>query len=87
MSLAGRELILGIRPEHMRLGGNNLSMEVETVEMLGAEHLDPWHRRRSRHDRAHRTTRQSSARLNVAIGLKAGGAHWFDPATTQRISP
>ena len=23
MSLAGRELILGIRPEHMKLGGNN----------------------------------------------------------------
>jgi len=38
-ALAGRELTLGVRPEPMLLGGGNLAMQVETVEMLGAEHL------------------------------------------------
>ena len=87
MQLAGRELILGIRPEHMRLGGNNLSMEVETVEMLGAEHLI--HGTIAGQDTIVRTGPHDNPEPGslLQLGLKAGGAHWFDPATTQRISP
>ena len=86
MSLAGRELILGIRPEHMKLGGNNLSMEVETVEMLGAEHLI--HGTVAGHDTIVRTGPHDNPAPGsiLQLGLKAGSAHWFDPATTQRIS-
>ncbi len=86
LALAGRELILGIRPEHMRLGGNNLSMEVETVEMLGAEHLI--HGTVAGHDTIVRTGPHDNPAPGslLQLGLKAGAAHWFDPATTQRIS-
>ena len=87
LSLVGRELILGIRPEHMRLGGSNLSMEVETVEMLGAEHLI--HGTIAGHDTIVRTGPHDNPAPGsmLQLGLKAGAAHWFDPATTQRISP
>ncbi len=79
MSLAGRELILGIRPEHMKLGGNNLSMEVETVEMLGAEHLI--HGTVAGHDTIVRTGPHDNPAPGsvLQLGLKAGSAHWFDP--------
>jgi len=85
-ALAGRELILGIRPEHMRLGGSNLSMEVETVEMLGAEHLI--HGTVAGQDTIVRTgpNDNPSPGSLLQLGLKAGAAHWFDSATTQRIS-
>ena len=86
-ALAGRELILGLRPEHMRLGGQNFSMEVETVEMLGAEHLI--HGTVAGHDTIVRTGPHDNPTPGsvLQLGLKAGAAHWFDPATTQRISP
>jgi len=86
MSLAGRELILGLRPEHMKLGGNNLSMEVETVEMLGAEHLI--HGTVAGHDTIVRTGPHDNPAPGslLHLGLKAGATHWFDPSTTQRIS-
>jgi sn-glycerol 3-phosphate transport system ATP-binding protein len=86
VTVAGRELILGIRPEHMRLGGSNFSMEVETVEMLGAEHLI--HGTVAGHDTIVRTGPHDNPPPGSVLhfGLRAGTAHWFDSATRQRIS-
>src|SRR5690606_638088 len=38
-ALANRKAIMGIRPEHMRLHGSGLQMNVEMVEILGSEQL------------------------------------------------
>lgn len=38
-SLAGRNIIMGIRPEYMRLHSRGLAVEVEMVEILGSEQL------------------------------------------------
>ncbi|MBA2411251.1 MAG: sn-glycerol-3-phosphate import ATP-binding protein UgpC [Burkholderiaceae bacterium] len=86
-ALAGRELILGIRPEHIRLGGSHLSMEVETVEMLGAEHLI--HGQVAGHSTIVRTGPHDNPApgLILQLGLTAGAAHWFDKSTRQRVSP
>lgn len=86
VALAGRDLILGLRPEHMRFGGDNLSMEVETVEMLGAEHLV--HGTVAGHDTIVRTGPHENPAPGsvVPLGLQPNSAHWFDPATKQRLS-
>ncbi len=86
VAVAGRELILGIRPEHMRLGGNNFSMEVETVEMLGAEHLI--HGTVAGHDTIVRTGPHDNPAPGTMLhlGLSAGATHWFDSSSKQRIS-
>ena len=85
-SVAGRELILGIRPEHMRHGGDSFSMEVETVEMLGAEHLI--HGTVAGHDAIVRTGPHDNPPPGsiLPLGFKASAMHWFDPATRQRIA-
>jgi len=83
--LAGRPLVMGVRPEHLRLGGGNFEMQVETVEVLGAEHLV--------HGKVAGTTlivrvgphESPSPGSSVTIGFAPGVAHWFDPATQQRI--
>ncbi len=82
---AGRALVLGVRPENLQLGGGNLTLQVETVEVLGAEHLV--------HGRVAGTTmivragpRESPAPGSTAtFGFGPGVTHWFDPATQQRI--
>ncbi|MEP6608987.1 MAG: sn-glycerol-3-phosphate import ATP-binding protein UgpC [Burkholderiaceae bacterium] len=85
-TLAGREVTLGLRPEHMRLGGSNFSMRVETVEMLGAEHLI--HGTIAGQDTIVRTGphENPAAGSVLTIGLSTGTAHWFDTATGQRLS-
>jgi sn-glycerol 3-phosphate transport system ATP-binding protein len=84
-SLGGRELILGVRPEHMQLGGGNLAMQVETVEMLGAEHLI--HGTVAGSDLIVRTGPHENPApgTTVQLGFKPDAVHWFDPATGQRI--
>ena len=80
-SLAGRELILGVRPEHLLLGGGNLPMQVETVEMLGAEHLI--HGVVAGHDVIVRTGPQDNPApgTTLQLGFKPDAVHWFDAAT------
>ena len=86
-ALAGRELVLGIRPEHLEPGGRGLDMAVETVEVLGAEHLI--HGVVAGHDVIVRTGPQDhpAPGSNLALGFPAGAIHWFDAATRQRIEP
>jgi sn-glycerol 3-phosphate transport system ATP-binding protein len=84
-ALIDRECILGIRPEHLVLGGSGISLQVEMVEALGADVL------------VHGTCGGQSLVIRapsnvqvevgqtVAAGFDAGAQHWFDPQTTRRI--
>ena len=87
-SLAGRDVVLGVRPEHASLSaeGGAGTFEVETVEALGADHL------------VHGTVLGQSVVFRVEnesfipeIETRAGFSfpestvHWFDPVTTHRI--
>ena len=83
--LGGRELVLGVRPENLHLGGSNLAVQVETVEVLGAEHLI--HAKFAGTGLIVRTGPHSSpAPGSVAqLGFSAETVHWFDPTTQQRI--
>ncbi len=84
------ELILGLRPEHMELGGEggdtSWPLRVQALEMLGAERL------------VYGTLGDSlfTARIDatmpvpgvdqvVNIRAAAGHLHWFDAATTARV--
>jgi sn-glycerol 3-phosphate transport system ATP-binding protein len=81
----GRDVVLGIRPEHLRPGGADLSMAVETVEMLGAEHLI--HGDVAGHDVIVRTgpNEHPQPGSRLGLGFDATAMHWFDAATGRRI--
>jgi sn-glycerol 3-phosphate transport system ATP-binding protein len=86
-ALAGRELVFGVRPEHLRLGGSEFEIEVEMVESLGADHLV-----HGRLGREQIIVRAGSAAnpapgSRVPVGFDAGAVHWFDRTTSQRLSP
>ena len=83
--LAGRELILGVRPEHLLMGGGNLPMQVETVEMLGAEHLI--HGVVAGHDVIVRTGPHENPPpgTTLQLGFKPDAVHWFDAASGARV--
>jgi len=84
-SLAGRELILGVRPEHLLLGGGNLPMQVETVEMLGAEHLI--HGVVAGHDIIVRTGPNDNPAPGtmLQLGFRPDAVHWFDADRGARV--
>ena len=86
-TLAGRELILGIRPEHLTLGDGELQMQVETVEMLGAEHLI--HGVVAGHEVIVRTGPHDNPAPGTVLSLdfKPGAVHWFDAGTGLRVEP
>jgi sn-glycerol 3-phosphate transport system ATP-binding protein len=84
-TLAGRELILGIRPEHLVIGGDQLTMAVETVERLGAEHLI--HGKLGSQSLIVRTGPEEDPAPGATfpLGFGAGQTHWFDPQTGARV--
>jgi len=84
-SLAGRELILGVRPEHLLLGGGNVPMQVDTVEMLGAEHLI--HGVGAGHVVIARTGPHENPPpgTTLRLGFKPDSVHWFDAGTGARV--
>ena len=82
---AGR--ILGIRPEHMDITPTGWPLQVETVELLGAERLV----------HARLGTESLTLRLDASLPAPATGEsfcitpradklHWFDAKTGQRIT-
>ena len=84
-TLAGRELILGLRPEHLHPGGASAPFEVDTVESLGADHLI--HGRLAGQPAIVRvgdvaTPAPGSA---ISLGFAPDAVHWFDPQTTTRV--
>ena len=87
-ALAGRAVVLGVRPEHVTLRpeGGLSAFEVETVEALGADHL------------IHGVLLGQNVVFRVdnhmyipEVGIRAGlefsaeHVYWFDPETTKRI--
>jgi sn-glycerol 3-phosphate transport system ATP-binding protein len=84
------ELVLGLRPEHAslaRTGALGWPLQVETIEMLGAERLV-----HGRVGPALFTVRQNSTlpppkageRITLQCGAEA--LHWFDAKTQQRVA-
>ena len=87
-ALAGRAVVLGVRPEHVTLRpeGGLAAFEVETDEALGADHL------------IHGVLLGQNVVFRVdnhmyipEVGIRAGlefsaeHVYWFDPETTKRI--
>jgi sn-glycerol 3-phosphate transport system ATP-binding protein len=77
--------ILGIRPEHLDIGDTGWALQVETVELLGAERLV--HARLGNEKLIIRTHEDQGA---PAVGStihalpREDRVHWFDAATGQR---
>ncbi|MFL9926948.1 sn-glycerol-3-phosphate import ATP-binding protein UgpC [Herbaspirillum lusitanum] len=80
------ERVLGIRPEHLHIGGSGIMLDVELVEALGAELLV--HARCGTQMLVLRCAAglevQSGQRISA--GFDAGAVHWFDAQTTRRIA-
>ena len=83
------ELILGLRPEHASWGadgGGTWALQVEVVEMLGAERLVYCRLGETLFTRAHR--RHAARRRAPATACRwacaAERLHWFDAGTGQR---
>ncbi len=83
---AGREWILGIRPEHMapRAGGEQVPLAVESCELLGADNLV--HGRWGAHDVTVRLAHADRPRNGevIPVALPLEHLHFFDPATGKR---
>jgi sn-glycerol 3-phosphate transport system ATP-binding protein len=84
----GERVTLGIRPEHLTLGGNALTLEVELVEPLGSETLI--HGRIAGHDRETIVVKVAGAVIpseTITISVQAESAHVFDLVSGKRIDP
>ena len=89
-SLAGRDVVLGLRPEHITLvpEGGQGSFYVETVQELGASHLVHGKILGSRVVfRVYFEGYVPEAGSTVGITFDPKAQHWFDPETTHRIRP
>ncbi|NEX61432.1 sn-glycerol-3-phosphate import ATP-binding protein UgpC [Noviherbaspirillum galbum] len=84
-ALAGKECILGVRPEHLVLGRSGMNMRVEMVEALGADVLV--HGDVGGQGVVIRAPAgvNVEAGENVSAGFDAGTVHWFDAETTKRM--
>jgi sn-glycerol 3-phosphate transport system ATP-binding protein len=83
----GREgRILGIRPEHLDVGSEGWSMQVETVELLGAERLV--HCRLGDEAviiRTHEDEGAPAVGSTIRAKPREDRLHWFDAATQRRV--
>jgi len=80
------DLLLGVRPEHADPGAAGWSMQVEVVEMLGAERLVY-----CRLGDASFTVRVDATLVaptpgaTLTVAVEPRHLHWFDPQTQQRV--
>ncbi len=89
--LSNREVVLGVRPENVRLhawGSPEVqgTFDVDTVEGLGPDYLI--HGRLLGQDVVFRQDRDRfipDAGTKASITFSTKGVHWFDPKTTKRI--
>ncbi|MGC4394706.1 sn-glycerol-3-phosphate import ATP-binding protein UgpC [Hydrogenophaga sp. T2] len=83
----GREgRILGIRPEHLDVGSEGWSLQVETVELLGAERLV--HCRLGDEAviiRTHEDEGAPAVGSTIRAKPREDRLHWFDAATQRRV--
>ncbi|MEO6409602.1 MAG: sn-glycerol-3-phosphate import ATP-binding protein UgpC [Burkholderiaceae bacterium] len=84
------ELILGVRPEHASLGvsgGPGWQLQVEVVEMLGAERLVYCRAGSVLFTvRVDATLAAPQPGQTTTLQVSPDKLHWFDPATQQRIA-
>lgn len=85
-----KQVILGIRPEHIALHTNGIPIEIEMIEILGSEQLI--HGRNGDHPIVTRAsteiTRSNPIQVgeSIQLGLNTDYClHWFDPESTYRI--
>ena len=85
------DLILGLRPEHAELraaGPQGWPLQVEMVEMLGAERLVYARLGESMFTvRVDATLAPPNVGETLSVLMKPEHLHWFDPATQQRVAP
>ena len=81
----GRKLIIGIRPEHVTLGGD-LVLTIELVEPLGPETLVHG-RLPDGQEMVVRLPGLPPGEENLSIALPADALHVFDAETGKRIEP
>jgi len=87
---AGDLVTLGIRPEHLTLGGDGLEITIDLIEPLGSETL--LHGRVSGRTTETITVKIAGAAMpaeteTVTVSVQADQAHVFDAATGKRIDP
>jgi sn-glycerol 3-phosphate transport system ATP-binding protein len=85
---SGDAVTLGIRPEHLTLGGSDLTLTVDLIEPLGSETL--LHGRLRNRDADTMTVKVPGAiqaTESVTVGVQADQAHVFDAGTGKRIDP
>ncbi len=89
-ALAGRKLILGMRPEHIRLHAQGIPMNIEMIEILGSEQLI--HGRHGDTPIVLRSpiglTRNDPLTIGEAVQVGPDDQHplhWFDPESGKRI--
>ncbi|MCW5649290.1 MAG: sn-glycerol-3-phosphate import ATP-binding protein UgpC [Ramlibacter sp.] len=78
--------IMGIRPEHLDIGGSGWELKVETVELLGAERLV--YCRLGDEQLIVRTDEQHPAPqpdTTIHVAPREDRVHWFDAATGKRL--
>ena len=88
---ARASLLVGLRPEALRLAGDGIAARVEAVEVLGADAYDLLLRRRSAGSEA-RITARADARVAPAARRRGAprrrmsrDAHLFDPERGERL--
>ncbi|MDQ7980015.1 sn-glycerol-3-phosphate import ATP-binding protein UgpC [Paraburkholderia sp. SARCC-3016] len=86
---AGREWVLGIRPEHLtpgQPGAAGVTLTVDSCELLGADNLA--HGRWGKHDVTARLphAHRPAAGDALELSLPAQHLHFFDPASGQRAN-
>jgi sn-glycerol 3-phosphate transport system ATP-binding protein len=83
--LAGRPLILGIRPEDLSIGEGTWSLQVELVESLGAELLV--HTRVGPSEIVVRCDARVVVKAGESVTTRPldGALHWFDASTQRRV--
>jgi sn-glycerol 3-phosphate transport system ATP-binding protein len=85
---SGDRVTLGIRPEHLTLGGDGLTLAVDLIEPLGSETLV--HGRVVDREAETVVVKVPGVVLpteNVTVSLQADQAHIFDAGTGNRIDP
>jgi sn-glycerol 3-phosphate transport system ATP-binding protein len=80
------EMIFGVRPEHLTIGGDQMTIEVEMVEALGADHLV--HGRLDSHALIVRAGPDANPPpgARIGVGFPAESIHWFDAASGRRVA-
>src|SRR5690625_1862295 len=88
--IGGQQVILGVRPEHLKIHQPGLEIAVEMVEVLGSEQLI--HGRLGDYPIIVRCATEETERYPIEIGeaIQVGLAegqplHWFDKTTQQRL--